>query len=80
MGLGGKEEACMEGTGLVKKRSRTGSATESLLFPWDKMLCGWVLVKSEVEGGGGKRGSSEDLELVCKEQWQTVAQAYPCSI
>ena len=68
MGLGGREEACMEGTALVKKSSRTGAAAENALFPRGTMLCGWVLVKSEVEGGEGKRGSSENLELLCKEQ------------
>lgn len=34
MGLGGREEACMKGTALVKKRSRTGAAVENALFPW----------------------------------------------
>lgn len=79
MSLGGRDETCMEGTALVKKRSRTGAAVENVLFPWCTKLCGQVLVKSEVEGEG-KRDSSEDLQLLCKEQQQTVAQAYPCSI
>lgn len=52
MSLGGREEACMEGTALVKKRSRTGAAVENVLFPWWTKLCGQVLVKSEVEGEG----------------------------
>lgn len=34
--------------------------------------------KSEVEGG--EEGSSKDLELLCKEQQQMIAQVYPCSI
>lgn len=70
----------MEGTALVKKRSRTGAAAKNALFPWGIMRCGRVLVKSEVEGGEGKRGSSEDLELLRKEQRQIVAQAYPCGM
>lgn len=32
------------------------------------VLSGPVLMKSEVEGGEGKRGSSEDLELLCKDR------------
>lgn len=36
VGLGVKKESWMEGTALVKKRSRTGSAAENMLFPWDR--------------------------------------------
>lgn len=50
VGLGGKEEACLEQTAL--ERGRVGAAVENALFLWGTMLRGWVLVKSEVGGGG----------------------------
>lgn len=75
VGLGGKEEACLERMAL--ERGRIGAAVENALFPWGTMLCGWVLVKSEVGGGEGRRHSSEDFELLCKEQQKTVAQGLP---
>lgn len=38
VGLGGKEEACLERMAL--ERGRIGAAVENALFPWGPMLCG----------------------------------------